>query len=388
MLSLSKHPQLYLVRYLHRISLYYGFYSTSSFCVWYSAWLGYVGRMLKEEQCRTILCCFFRIFICVLDKSQLYNKVLKPYFHGEHQYQKLQMTPSIQSRLMVVMMRLGRVKNFCHSFSKLQEKPLPIKPAKPPQSYARRYDVSMRRKNAPNAMNVWTFSSKNGKTPIKAVLYLHGGAYVATFSGIHWQFIAKLVTATNRAVVAPDYPLAPSATVKDVFEQMLPLYREMVESFGAENIAIIGDSAGGGMALALAQVFREEGLPQPAQLVLLSPWLDVSMSNDGLLALDKRDPILDIEGLKAAGEMYAGNLSVRNPRVSPMFGDCQKLAPMTFFIGTRDMFLADCREFYAQCMAQKIPLAYHEAAEMLHDWMLMPIPEAETVLREITSILR
>ncbi len=288
---------------------------------------------------------------------------------------------------MVVAMRLTRTKHFCRSFSKLKKTPLAVKPAKPPQSYARSYNIAVSNNNAPNAMNVWRFSPKSAETPTKAVLYLHGGAYVVPFAGIHWQFMAKLVTASNRAVIAPDYPLAPAATVKDVFAQMLPLYREMVEEFGAANIAIIGDSAGGGMALGLAQVFQEEGLPQPAQLILLSPWLDVSMSNEGLPALDKRDPILDIQGLQAAGEMYAGELSVKDPRVSPMFGDCSNLAPMTLFIGTRDIFLADCRDFHAKLTAQGIPLAYHEGTEMLHDWMLMPMPEAEKVLREITSIL-
>lgn len=295
------------------------------------------------------------------------------------------MKPSIQSRLMIVAMRLGRVKHFCHSLSRLKERPLSMKPGAPHKSYYRRFDISSKQAQG---RNVWTLSPKSTQTPTKAILYLHGGAYVAQFLGAHWRFIAKLITATNRTVIAPDYPLAPQFTVRDVFTQMLPLYREMVEGFSAENIAIIGDSAGGGMALALAQVFRAEGLPQPERLILLSPWLDVSMSNPVLPELDKRDPILDIHGLKAAGEMYAGDLSVKDPRVSPIFGDCTNLAPMSLFIGTRDLFLADCRAFYRQLAVQKIPIEYHEVAEMLHDWMIMPTPEAEEVLSEIQSILQ
>jgi acetyl esterase/lipase len=169
---------------------------------------------------------------------------------------------------------------------------------------------------------------------------------------------------------------------------ILPLYAETIEKFGAGNVVVMGDSAGGGMALALAQVLRAEGLPQPERLILLSPWLDVSMSNPALPELDKRDPILDIQGLKTAGEMYAGDLSVRDPRVSPMFGDCSHLAPMSLFIGTRDIFLADCRDFRTKLTAEGIRLDYHEAPEMLHDWMIMPTPEAEEVLSEIQSILQ
>ncbi|MCU0426997.1 MAG: alpha/beta hydrolase [Candidatus Kapabacteria bacterium] len=297
------------------------------------------------------------------------------------------MKPSLQSRLMVLAMRISRVKYFCRSLAKLKERPIAIKPAKPPQSIVRRYNVSMKRNNAPNGMNVWTLSPKTAAMPRKAVLFLHGGAYVAQFLGAHWLFISKIITATDRAVIAPDYPLAPKATVKDVFAQMLPLYREMIEEYGAENVAVMGDSAGGGMALALAQMAREEGLPQPERLILLSPWLDVSMSNPELPMLDKRDPILDIQGLKAAGEMYAGDLSTRDWRVSPMFGDCRNLAPMSLFIGSRDMFVADCREFHAKLRTANIPLDYHEAAEMLHDWMIMPTPEAGEVVAKIARAL-
>jgi hypothetical protein len=117
-------------------------------------------------------------------------------------------------------------------------------------------------------------------------------------------------------------------------------------------------------------------------------YLDVSMSNPALPELDKRDPILDIQGLKTAGEMYAGDLSVRDPRVSSMFGDCSNLAPVSLFIGTRDIFLADCRDFRTKLTAEGIRLDYHEAPEMLHDWMIMPTPEAEEVLSEIQSILQ
>lgn len=301
--------------------------------------------------------------------------------------------PSIQSRFMAHIMSIIGMKRRTNAISTLREHPIAIMPAKPPRSYYRKHDISVRQING---RNVWMLSPKNSassdttldtRSSPKAVLYLHGGAYVYSFIGSHWQFISKIVTATNRTVIAPDYPLAPASTVQDIFAMMLPLYREFIEQFGAGNLAVMGDSAGGGMTLSLAQIIRDEGLPQPEQLILLSPWLDASMSNDALSALDKRDPILGIQGLRDAGLMYAGDLSTKDTRVSPMFGDCSNLAPISLFIGTRDMFLADCREFYAKLTAQGIRVAYHEAAEMLHDWMLMPMPEAEEVVKEIQKLL-
>ena len=296
------------------------------------------------------------------------------------------MIPSLQSRLMAFFMSAAGVKRQANSFTTLKERPIKAQTAQPSARYYRKHDIAARLESG---RKVWTISPKNAPSANrKAFLFLHGGAYVYTFINPHWQFISNVVTATGRVGVAPDYPLAPEATAREVFAMLLPLYRALMEEYGAGNVAVMGDSAGGGMALALAQMARDAGLPQPERLILLSPWLDASMSNPELPALDKRDPILDIEGLKAAGEMYAGDLSTKDPRVSPMFGDCRNLAPISLFIGTRDMFLADCRKFHAKFAAEAIPLDYHEAAEMLHDWMIMPMPEAREVIDTIARLLQ
>src|SRR5690606_4745637 len=108
------------------------------------------------------------------------------------------------------------------------------------------------------------------------VFYIHGGAYVQNFVKQHWKFLARLVEQTHCTVTAADYPLAPQNTYRDAFDMMAPLYDETIRTAGADNFIVMGDSAGGGFALALAQKAKLEGLQPPRRLILLSPWLDIT----------------------------------------------------------------------------------------------------------------
>jgi acetyl esterase/lipase len=106
----------------------------------------------------------------------------------------------------------------------------------------------------------------------------------------------------------------------------------------------MGDSSGGGICLALAQRLREENLPQPRRIVLLAPWLDASLSNPEIAALDNIDPFLDEDGLKYAGSVYARDVDPKNYLVSPLYGSLRGLARVTLFIGTCDILFPDCRK--------------------------------------------
>ncbi len=125
---------------------------------------------------------------------------------------------------------------------------------------------------------VWTISPKKHASE-KYILYLHGGGYVNGFSGLHWQFMSNLVTALGCTVVAPDYPLTPEHQVQDTFDMVFPLYEELLIAADSSNLIVMGDSAGGGMGLALTMQARDKSIEQPSDLVLLSPWLDVTMIN-------------------------------------------------------------------------------------------------------------
>ena len=136
-------------------------------------------------------------------------------------------------------------------------------------------------------------------------MYFHGGSYLAEMTGKHWDFIDKLVHDTGVTVVLPDYPLAPQYNYEDAFNMVLPLYEKILEKVKQENLILMGDSAGAGMSLSLVQKIAEDKLVQPSKTILISPWLDVTMSNKEIDEVQKRDTKLNKNILKIVGIVYA-----------------------------------------------------------------------------------
>lgn len=211
-----------------------------------------------------------------------------------------------------------------------------------------------------NEQTVWSVAPKKKATG-KQIYYLHGGTYVDGFTNQHWYFVANLVERLRCTVTAPDYPLALDHDVHDALEMVIPLYRELVETADASNLTLMGDSAGGGMGLALAQWLRNEDIKQPSNLFLLSPWLDVTMTNPEISRVVKiDDSSSEIQELRQRGKMYAGKTDPTNYIVSPIYGSLVHLAPITLLVGMNDVFVADCRKLKAKADAEGIALDYRE----------------------------
>lgn len=221
------------------------------------------------------------------------------------------------------------------------------------------------------------------------VLYLHGGAYTADFLKQHWQFMSKLVLKTGATVIAPDYPLSPEFSWKDNISFVLKVYNKLLATVPADSIVFMGDSAGGGLILALAMAARDAGLPQPKHIVMLAPWLDLEMKNPEIEKLEKRDPMLNLASVKRSAMLYAGDSSaLREPYVSPMFGDLKNIAAMSLFIGGRDVLQADAELFKNRCQLESKVLNYYFYPEMIHVWMLVPfLPESELAFIQIKKVL-
>ena len=164
------------------------------------------------------------------------------------------------------------------------------------------------------------------------ILYLHGGAYVGELQPEHWEFIGKIVTDTGATVIVPDYPLAPKYTYKDVFNMIEPLYKEIVDKVGTDNIVVMGDSAGGGIGLALVEKITEDSNYNiPSKTILISPWLDVRMTNPEIDKVQENDKELNRETLRLAGLSYAGIDGIDSKLVNPIDGDISKLKNVTIF---------------------------------------------------------
>src|SRR5699024_1055480 len=116
-----------------------------------------------------------------------------------------------------------------------------------------------------------------------------------------------IVKDTGYTVIMPDYPLTPKYYYKDVYNMVEPLYKEIIAKVGSDNVILMGDSAGGGLALGLYEKLAEDAIELPIKTILISPWLDVRLENQDIQEIEKRDTILNKEALRVAGIAYAGN---------------------------------------------------------------------------------
>ena len=291
--------------------------------------------------------------------------------------------PSFQSRVVEVLVRVLRWKRASNRARQRVESGRRTY-TEPTRRQRRKYRITQRNVNG---HLVWTIAPKQNAEE-KQILYLHGGGYVNSFAAQQWNFMCRLVDALGCTVIAPNYPHAPEYYVHDVFDFLLPLYEEIAALAGSANVTVMGDSSGGGISLALAQLLREKGREQPRNVILLSPWLDASVSNPEIPAFDKIDPFLGIEGLKYAGGVYARDVDPKHYLVSPVYGSLKELAPISLFVGTRDILLPDCRKLRDRAAAEGVALNYREYEAMLHDWMLISLPESKQALKEIVEIIR
>ncbi|RZK86382.1 MAG: steryl acetyl hydrolase [Rhodococcus sp. (in: high G+C Gram-positive bacteria)] len=235
---------------------------------------------------------------------------------------------------------------------------------------------------------VFTIEPDSGRYG-RTVIDFHGGAYVREIVSFHWLFARTITVAASVRLLLPIYPLAPHRTAARTVADAADIVESAISTQGAGNVAVVGDSAGGGIALAAAQELKRRGAPQPSRLILLSPWLDVTMSDPAQATIEKRDILLARGGLKEAGRLYAGDLEVTDWRVSPLFGDLTGLAPMSVYTGTHDILVTDSRALTQRARDAGATVDYTEEIGMQHDYALFPlIRQAHTAREDIARILR
>ncbi len=256
-------------------------------------------------------------------------------------------------------------------------------PALPSRRMRRRFHVQER---VIHGARTFTVAPRSNATA-SHILYLHGGGYYADILPSHWWFIGRLVQRTGASVTVPLYPLAPEHTVLDVLDVTLPLARALTAEVGQANLTMMGESAGGGLALALAEQLRDEKLPLPRRLVLIAPWLDLTLSDPRQPQLAAEDPLLDLPGARAAGRMYAGKVPPTDPKVSPLFGTLHGLPPTSVFTGTHDLVNADACRLAEKAADEGLWLEFHEYGGLFHAFVLAPIPEATQALDEIAQFI-
>ena len=232
-------------------------------------------------------------------------------------------------------------------------------------------------------MQVFEVAAQDDSSPI--VLYIHGGAYLNNFMPLHWMAMAEWAETTGCGIVAPNYPLLYRYTAKDAHPLMMQLYRQLQERFSNRRIIVMGDSAGGGFTLALAQqILQADSLNLPSRLILISPWVDVTGGDDELQA---KDSFLSNEVLRHVGADWANDINTHDPVVSPLYGDMQGLPPTDLYTGTWEVFYNDIVKTYDKMKSAGVDAHLHIKKKLGHVYPLWPCPEGKKARKEIATLI-
>jgi len=211
-----------------------------------------------------------------------------------------------------------------------------------------------------------------GVDPSRVLLFFHGGGYCSGSIVSHRRMVTEAGRAAGARTLALAFRLAPEHPFPAAYDDALAAWRFLREQgIAPERIAVGGDSAGGGLSIALALRLRDMGEPLPGCLWLCSPWTDLTMSGDTLASKDAVDPLIHKPYLEELASAYVPpGVDRKDPRVSPLFADLTGLPPMLVQVGSAETLLADSTRLAAAAGAADIPVTLEVWPHMIHAWMM------------------
>lgn len=223
----------------------------------------------------------------------------------------------------------------------------------------------------------------------KAIIFIHGGGFVVGDPSSYHMVQAPIAYSAGLKLYSINYRLAPEYPFPMGMNDCLDVYREMLKKFHHKDIVFCGDSAGGNMVLSTILAAKNEGLPMPKSLALLSPWADLNEVGDSYYTLKGKDPILDYEkNLKIPAMEYSKGNSLINPLISPLYSDYFPSFPKTLIItGTRDLFLSNCVRLYQKMKKAKVDVRIDVWEGMWHVFQDNTTEEAKESAAEIGTFL-
>ena len=232
-------------------------------------------------------------------------------------------------------------------------------------------------------------------TPGCAVLYFHGGGFFFGSLQSHRHLVSRLAVAAGVTAVSIDYRLTPEHPFPAALEDALAAYRWLLDQgFPPTGIVLAGDSAGGNLAAAAVLKIRDQGLPTPRGLYLISAWLDLTLSGDSYEVRASQDFILSREAMREVVQLYLGQIDSRNPYASPLHGDLSGFPPLMIQVGADEVLLSESLVLAQKAALRGVGIQLHVWPEMVHDWPLFhsalpqgirAIAEAGLWIKEILS---
>jgi acetyl esterase/lipase len=225
----------------------------------------------------------------------------------------------------------------------------------------------------------------------RLLLYLHGGAYLMGGCATHRQMVSYIAKAAGVRTLLPEYRLAPEHPFPAAIDDVVRLYRSLLQGgLAAENIVIAGDSAGGGLAMAALLSLRDAGEPLPAAACLISPWLDLTGEGDSMTDRAAHDPWFRPEDMPVIARYYCRDDQVRHPLVSPVFADVEGLPPLFIQVGEDEILLSDStriadsiRQAGGRVSLEVWPRMWHVFQAFVHH-----VPEAREAIANIGDFVR
>jgi len=232
-----------------------------------------------------------------------------------------------------------------------------------------------------SGMQYYVLNRKNCK---KTIFYFHGGAYISRPLLFHYRFIEKVLKAKDVCIVFPIYPRLPENNSEVCYKKLKKLYYDFIDKNEVKKVIFMGDSAGGGLALGMAQQVKNG--PQVGNLIkqkviLLCPWLDVSVDNVGIEKIKPNDYQLNQVWLQKLGKIWADGNTKKSP-ASPLFGDVD-CGEISLFTGTREILYPDCLLLKHKVESCGGKINFYAYKNMAHCFMLMPMPEADLAFKDI-----
>lgn len=229
----------------------------------------------------------------------------------------------------------------------------------------------------------WLIPENDDKTHV--LLYLHGGAYSVGSCESHRGMVSQYAKACGARALLPEYRLAPEHPFPSGLEDATAVYTELLKTYAPEQIAIVGDSAGGGLTLATIQALREKQIPLPASIALISAWTDLLATGQSMHTRAKKDPWFNPDGVVEAAQLYYQSEDPKNPKVSPVFADYTGFPPMLLHVGDWEILLNDSTRVAQKAREQGVDVTLEIWDGMWHVWHAFydQVPEG---LQAITQV--
>lgn len=227
-----------------------------------------------------------------------------------------------------------------------------------------------------------------GHDPHKVILYCHGGGYTSGNLGYSRPLASKLSHTTGQKTLCFEYRLAPEHPYPAAVEDAVKVWDYlMYQGYGARDITVAGDSAGGNLALVLLHRLKAAGRQLPHRLVLMSPWTDMTASGESYTQRAQADPTITMEYIRAVRTAYAGTSDLRDPMLSPLFGDLTGFPPTLIQVGSNELLFSDAQRLHARMQEAGVLCQLEEWPEMWHVFQMMPIKKAAEAMEHIGAFL-